>query len=298
MRIPHTLIFVIVLAAPTLSAQLNRSAVSAKGLDTNPCTVAQPCRSFAYVLTQTNAHGEIVALDSGGFGPVVVDRSVTIEAAPGVYAGITATAFGSNAIDIQLPAPGRVVIRGLTLKNAGASKGIVFGAGGGMLHVENCIFDGFAGSNGEGVLTFFDAVISNSVFRNCGEGITVDNAGAPVHAVVDSCTFRDLGGQAVFAFRNAVVTVRNSVASVGVNYGFSAATGNVMNLENCSATGFGIAGVSSHGTGILRISNVYSTDNLNGLFSNGIVETWGNNRIQGNTSSNFNAGPPTVLTSN
>jgi hypothetical protein len=297
MRILRTLLCVTVLTAPTLSAQLNRSAVSVKGLDTNVCTVASPCRSFSHALTQTNPHGEIIALDSGGFGEVFVDRSVTIEAAPGVYAGISGTTFGGSAIEIQLAAPGRVIIRGLTIKGAGGARGIAFGGNvGGLLHVENCIIDGFPFD--EGILTFWDAVVSNSVIRNCGEGIYLDNINSPVHAVVDSVTFRNVGGHAVVAAVNGEVTVRNSVASVGVNYGFSAATGNVMNLENCSATGFGIAGVSSHGTGILRISNVYSTDNLNGLYSNAVVETWGNSRIQGNTSSNFNAVPPTVLTSN
>src|SRR5438874_2570104 len=102
----------------TLHAQINRSAVSVKGLDTNPCTVASPCRSFAQALTQTNRLGEVIAVDSGGFGPVTINKAIKITAAPGVYAGIGVPA-GYTGVQVLAPASDVVVVRGLTVIGAG-----------------------------------------------------------------------------------------------------------------------------------------------------------------------------------
>ena len=79
------------LVAAVATAQNNRSAVAVSGNDLNPCTVASPCRSFAVALAHTVAGGEVIALESGGYGPFTVTQSVTVSGAPGVHAAITAT---------------------------------------------------------------------------------------------------------------------------------------------------------------------------------------------------------------
>ena len=63
--------------------------VATYGVDSATCSLAQPCRSFAGALPQTNDGGQIVVLDSGGYGPVQIDKSVSIVAPEGVYAGIS-----------------------------------------------------------------------------------------------------------------------------------------------------------------------------------------------------------------
>src|SRR5262245_27210800 len=132
-------------AARPAQAQLNRTAVSVNGNDLNDCSVAAPCRNFSRAISQTNAGGEVVALDSGGYGPFTVDRSLTVQAAPGVYAGVTATS--GSAIIIGIGPGGKAVLRGLTIEGLGlASFGIDFRrptGSGGDLHVERCVIDGF-----------------------------------------------------------------------------------------------------------------------------------------------------------
>src|SRR6266550_476417 len=87
------------LALPcSVQAQLSRSAVSITGVDTNPCSVALPCRSFTAALAQTSSGGEVIALDSGGYGPFTITSSVSVMGAPGVYAGITA--LSGNGISV------------------------------------------------------------------------------------------------------------------------------------------------------------------------------------------------------
>ena len=43
-----------------------RTFVASTGVDTNPCSLVAPCRSFAQAATQTNSKGEIIVLDSAG----------------------------------------------------------------------------------------------------------------------------------------------------------------------------------------------------------------------------------------
>src|SRR5438309_4598649 len=111
------------------SGSAQRSFVSANhGNDANPCTVTLPCRNFAAAIAQTVAGGEVVVLDSGGYGPVTIGNSISLISPPGVYAGITA--FSGPAITINAGASDVVTIRGLTLNGLGGNEGIDFMAGG------------------------------------------------------------------------------------------------------------------------------------------------------------------------
>src|SRR5438876_10812064 len=61
------------------SGSAQRSFVSANhGNDANPCTVTLPCRNFAAAIAQTMAGGEVIALDSGGHGPVTGGSSLVL----------------------------------------------------------------------------------------------------------------------------------------------------------------------------------------------------------------------------
>jgi len=53
-----------VIASPTHAAT-QRTFVASTGADGNPCSIAQPCRSFNFAIAQTNADGEVMVLDTG-----------------------------------------------------------------------------------------------------------------------------------------------------------------------------------------------------------------------------------------
>src|SRR5438477_5545805 len=106
-----------VLCASAAYAQTQRTFVSAHGgSDANVCSVVQPCRSFGAAMALTLAGGEIIVLDSGGYGVVTIDKSVSITSPAGVYAGVTA--FSGNAITINT-ASLTVVVEGLTVNGLG-----------------------------------------------------------------------------------------------------------------------------------------------------------------------------------
>ena len=63
--------------------------IALTAVDANTCSLAAPCRTFAAALGQTNAGGEIVVLDSAGYGPMTINKAVSIVVPPGIYAGVS-----------------------------------------------------------------------------------------------------------------------------------------------------------------------------------------------------------------
>src|SRR5437870_5836210 len=119
------------------AALAQRTFVSAAtGNDANPCTRAAPCRNFAAAIAQTLPGGEVVVLDSGGYGTVTITQSVSLIAPPGVYAGISV--FAGTGITINAGASDVVTIRGLTLNGLGGQDGIVFNSGA-ALYVQDTV---------------------------------------------------------------------------------------------------------------------------------------------------------------
>ena len=120
-----------VLALPT------RTWVSGKGLDTNPCSLAAPCRTFAYAITQTAAGGEIDVLDPAGYGALTINKSISIVNDGVGTAGVQA-ASGAVAITINAGASDTIHLRGLTIEGGGTGAyGIQF-LSGGALAIVNC----------------------------------------------------------------------------------------------------------------------------------------------------------------
>lgn len=144
----------LLLAAGSLPADAAvRTFVSGKGSDTGACTLAAPCRSFAYAVTQTSPSGELDVLDTAGYGEVTITQAITINNPAGSLASVAVQA-GHDGITINAGANDTVILRGLTVEGSGIGQnGIVFNSGGG-LSVDNCIIENFIGTepNGTGIL--------------------------------------------------------------------------------------------------------------------------------------------------
>jgi len=123
----------------------NRSAVSVNGSDLNPCTTTSPCRSFGAALAQTNPGGEVIALDSGGYGSFTAAQAVTVSGAPGFHAAITAPA--GNGITVSAGPADAVFLRNLVIIGAGGSNGIDVQSAA-SVHIVNCLVRGFTSGSG------------------------------------------------------------------------------------------------------------------------------------------------------
>ena len=152
----------------TANAALQRAFVSsATGSDANACTRPLPCRNFVAALAAINAGGEIVVLDSGGYGATTIDRSVSITSPSGVYAGITGVS--GTAITVASGSSGIVSLRGLSLTSQGATTGIDVQSAN-VVQIDDSVVSGFVtigiGMNSAGNPSGAQITIRNTTVKN------------------------------------------------------------------------------------------------------------------------------------
>ena len=317
----------------TQAHAVQRTHVSAAfGNDANTatnCTAAAPCRFFQSAMTVTDNNGEVIVLDSGGYGAVTITQSVALIAPPGVYGGITVFA---SATGVNIAAPLiNVVLRGLTINGQRGTYGIFMNSGGGRLSVENCVI---ANMTDTGIYAFGsgDIRIVDSTFRSNGvqgiflfngmrgtiartivsasgsTGILVSGITAGTNTLVDiadttvdATTFGN-GDGIVVASSNATaavkVSVRDSRVTRNSRYAMSAqstaggpATLNASN-NIVSNNGYGLAALSS-GARVIAGGNTVTGNPISGLFNSaGVFESAGNNIVRDNGA---NSGAITVF---
>ena len=164
----------IVFTTLTAQAQATRTWVSGVGDDVNPCSRTAPCKTFAGAIAKTAAGGEISVLDSGGFGSVVISKSITIDGT-GMLAGILAsqtTGIMIRITEVKDPTLSAVRLRGLSINGASSGTNGINIVSAGSVSVEDCVIDGFK-SNGilVGAGTVF--VRNTTIRNNQTAGITV-----------------------------------------------------------------------------------------------------------------------------
>src|SRR5258705_3763574 len=110
------------------NAQATRTWVSGVGDDVNPCSRTAPCKTWAGAISKTFIHGEIDALDEGGFGTLTIGKSITIEGTLGSGFGSTLSS-GVNGFIVNI-APNandpfrEVILRNLSINGSGSSGAI------------------------------------------------------------------------------------------------------------------------------------------------------------------------------
>ena len=163
--------------------QASQTWVSAtSGSDSNPCTRASPCLTFAAALAQTPAGGEIDVLDPGDFGPVTITKSVTIYGdAPGVAGALPSP--GTSGIVISAGSSDVINLHGLVFDgvNASGTSGVVFTSGA-RLNISQCVFQGFTTSGmtlspGVGGANTTLITVQNTTIFNNATGILIRPTG-------------------------------------------------------------------------------------------------------------------------
>jgi hypothetical protein len=281
---------ILIACASSAAIAQQRTFVSGRGSDGNPCSLTAPCRTFATALGVVGSGGEVIALDSAGYGAFAINKTVTITVPPGVYAGISV--FGGDGVSISAGPTDVVILRGLGINQFGGTNGINFSSGK-ALHVEGCTINGFF--SGAGILETAagDLFVKDTVIRNSQTALSVRPASGTARASVDQSKFE--GNQdGVAVSQGGKASVRSSVASGNTDAGFlaSCSAGSCeLNIDSClianNATGVSANGVSG-GIGTIRISDSEVTDNGTGLLQQGggVLESSGTNSVEGNTVSN------------
>jgi hypothetical protein len=276
--------------------------VSGSGSDSNACTFASPCATFAGALAKTTAGGLITAKDAGDFGQVTIAQSVTIDGSNlgsitgGTTAAIAITALANVTVQnltingmgsdfgIEVENGGNVIVDNCRIQNIGAD-GITF-AGAGNLTVENSRIESFIVSSGTGI--YIDAsAAQNVVVRNTvidtlflGEsfGFFVNAGTGPVTASLQNVTIMH-AGFAVYS-GSGVTEITGSVLTQSVT-GLRADNGATVSVASSMITA-NTTGVCSGASSKIRLDNNDIYDNTTAIANcGGIIKTSTTNKTSG-----------------
>jgi hypothetical protein len=262
-----------------------RSWVSGTGNDSNPCTRALPCKTFAGALAKTAAGGEIFALDGGEYDGLLIDRAITID---GGSQNASVHSTSSDAITVSVNPGDVVIIRNLHVRGLGTplATGIVFDLGA-LLSIENCTISGAstAGIAAQTAPGGASATLNvfNTTITDAGVGISLRPLSGSIFGQADHLTIQreaaasGSGGTGIQAIGPVVFTVTNSNILNAQVAGIAAAAGAVVNVDSSSVSSNNTAFVANGG--IIRVSRSSIYDNINNfsITSGGVTATSGDN---------------------
>lgn len=286
-------------------SQSTRTWVSVNGNDGNDCSRTTPCRTLSGALAKTSAGGEIDVLDSGDFGSVTLNKTISV-ITPGVLGGIQ-TGSGT-AITVNAGASDKIVLRGLTIDGSGTGgTGISFVAAG-ALHIENCTINNFNvygihfAPNSSSKLYVRDTIITNNGSATTGGGVFIQPTGtgsarAIFNQVNIANNYFGLRADGAVSTGGINITVQGGSASGNTQSGIIAVSGAtatwvMVNGTSVSNNGFG---VRADGAGALfHLGNTTVAGNGTGMsaINGGTLLSYGNNHVDGNTVDGIS--PPVV----
>jgi hypothetical protein len=284
----------VLLCSVAAGAQTPRVFVTAHGNDANLCTATAPCRTITHALGVVDTYGEVVIAEDGEYDNFIVTKSVTVTAAPGVYAGITANKL--DGVDIyRLGIDDSVTLRNLTIKAtypafAPAATNGIYNDSVGNLNIEACNISGM--TNGIWTSAPGKMIVHDTTVRDCTVGIYFYSpAGYIINGLVDNSRL-ERNNVGVNVSNNARATIHNCAFFRSGGHGvkvFSTLSGiqAEANIDGSTfhSNGTGItSGGNSGGTGLARISNNIISKNLTGVsVGSGTIYSLQNNIISGNT---------------
>jgi hypothetical protein len=257
-------------------AQVARVFVGVSGNDANVCSnVSTPCRTFGGGITQVDANGEVIVIESGSYAGATITKPVKINVASGVVA------FSALSILVNVTAGDTVVLRGITLKSAIPDSGIGITVSSGDLIVEDSVIDGWF----TGVLASTASRISidRSRIRNTFTAVRLDTGAGARLFMADSALLNDSTG--------ALVLPGNFARLSGLE--ISRGTTGIYCNGTCDVSDVRIwdksFGILTDGLSVVRLNRVEVTGCSTGLQGPSLFESYGNNVIRGNTA-NFGGG--------
>ncbi len=297
-------LLLLLLLAPLapLHAQLTKIFVSATGNDANDGARGTPKRTFQAAHDAVAPAGEIVALDTAGFGAVVITKSLGITVPTGINGFITA--ISGNGITINAGSSDVVTLRGLSVNSPGGASTAVLANGVGTLEMTDCTLSGFE-TNGLSLATQNTAtlLLKNCTIRDSNNGILVPTSvGVPVTMVIDDCQVQsNRVGLNLATNSQAHRVVLHNTAVINSAGGFAIAVrvnggSNQVTLQGCtiSASGIGIDLVASGATA--RLDGCTIAANTLGLsrVAGANLLSRGNNTLEGNTTDGIFSGTYTA----
>ena len=277
-------------------AQATRTWVSGVGDDVNPCSRTAPCKTFAGAISKTADKGEIDCLDPGGFGTVTITKNLTIDGTTGSGFGsiLAAGTNGVNVNDSATATPRTIIVtlKNLSINGAGTGfDGIRF-ISGRQLFIEGCTVFNFKGNgtNSDGLdiainpgdAGTFNVHVKDSKFENCtGDGIRQSITAGTLNASYDNVVLA--GNVNGLQSTGGTANISNSVIDGNSSNGIDVSAGSVINAATNRITSNG-TGINNAAPSTVRVSDNDIYKNGTGVAGGGTYVSFGNNRLQGNTS--------------
>jgi hypothetical protein len=272
-----------------------RVFVASYGDDANPCTFGSPCKTFQHAHDVVDAGGEVTAIDSAGFGPINITKSVSITSPAGVEAGIVSTS-GAEGITINAGPNDAIHLQGLIIDGGGVGDaGIAFSPGAGLLDIRECVVRNFVNDG----IVFQQAghpatllISDTNIVSNGGQGIRVGLNGGDSFGTINRVVIQENGLHGITFFGNpqhTVFTITNSVlsnnAGDGVEFEGGTIQGALMLRDTVISNNKQVGVVAIGSTAFTRITRSTITGNGTGLqsISNGNIISFGDNSLAGNT---------------
>ena len=211
-------------AATPAFALSQRTFVASYGVDGGnlSCSLLNPCRSFNIAIGNTNPGGELVILDTAGYGPMTINKAMKIIGPSGVYGGISSITPGTDGITINAGDNDIVTLRGLDVAGLGGLYGInVVNAG--AVHIQSTSVSGFFQAGGACIrlntTRFIGLAIVDSFLRDCSTGLLVNsNSTNRVLIDVENTLVENMAAAGLSLSGSYAVNLRNS-SVVGTNVG-------------------------------------------------------------------------------
>jgi len=273
------------------NAQATRTWVSGVGSDANPCSRTAPCQTFAGAISKTAAGGEIDCLDSGGFGTVTIDKSLTIDCT-GVGGSILSVG-GTTAVTVNTGPSDRVILRNLNFTGAGSGGIAIRFLAGLHLVVENVRIANYTNAGIEvNKSTSGNIYVRDAVISNVPTGIRLSTTTGAITAQIDNTRIDNVTNGLDVTSTGVVASISNSVVMAASGAGLLTSGPGFINASKTvlARNGIGVNSISFGGS--IRISSNALDDNTTGIaFANGgTVSSAGNNTVIGPIGQDPNGG--------
>lgn len=294
-------------AAPASAQGQTRTWVAANGDNANPCTESQPCKTFQRAINRTTEGGEVNCLDSGGFGPAQITKSISI-ICDRTEAGIIGTTTGfliGGAPNIVVTLSG-LDFEGLGQSTAGSgASGIVF-ISGAVLHVRHTKVRGFRAAYNILFAPFTNAslILDDVVVSEGGCSCSGDNGGVGIYpgqdvalkvAIFGLKSFNNVNSALRFdtstvtgaTISATIADSRLALSDAGLLVKTPAGTGSAdVTLVNTILTQNGYGAIFNGALAKGRIDGSTITGNTTGVLTSGgaRLQSYGTNTLGGNGS--------------
>ena len=286
-------------------AQATRTWISGVGDDANPCSRTAPCKTFAGAISKTSAGGEINCLDPGGFGALTITKSISLLCGGSGESGVLVS--GTNGITVAAGATDVVVIQGIDFEGlanpigSGGSAGITgvqFNSGL-VLHIDKCVIRGFgtwgisatSSTSGSELDVTNSLIVDNGTGPTTGGGIQINPSAAMSFVINNTYVANNTLGISVNNPTGGTTvkgTIKNSSATGNSLAGIIATgTGNALNvmIDGTVSSNNGTNGVAATGSSaVIEIGRSTVSGNTTGFkpVAPGVINTYGNNQVDGN----------------